>query len=272
MSTKNIDDAVKATVETFVAKAFMFSAFDVTKTVRADLGKSVFVSHNDVRDIVSSMYANGLMDQYVRDLAKMGSSAEAWVYYHPISDINDYDSDWINSNPNQDGMKADKDSSNASATMPPLSFDVAVGDTTLQVYTKDSLNTLFPNATFSDGFIKAIDSYVPPTSVNTKTNDCKEKLHDLTKEGRLNIPKSILEKAGIPTTDMFCLQVVGNTIVIANPNFSGSFDYIKYADKTGRIRLSLTDINPITTIGAYNHRYKINYSPNKEVIIVEATF
>jgi len=244
---KNIDDAVAATVDTFVSKAFMFSAFDVTKTVRNSLGKSVFVSHGDVRVMVADMYAHGLMSQYVKDLAKMGSNTEAWVYYHPCSDISTYDSDWMNSNPNQDGMKVDKDSSNS---LPPLTLDATVAINTVTT-TSPTLITTTPNTASSDD------------------------LHTLTKEGRLNIPKSILKQANFDDCSrMFCIKKNNDHIVISKPvaaGLSGNFDYVKYSDKTGRIRLNFSEINSITP-NPYSHKYKISCSANKDEVIIEKTF
>lgn len=273
---KNIDKvAVMATVETFMNKGFMFSAFDVTKTIRANVGKNVFIPHTEVREVVSSMYEDGSMGQYVRDLAKMGSSSEAWVYYHPVSDINDYDSDWINSNPNQDGMKADKDSSNSSTSMPPLTLDVDVGGNTLKVHNKDSIvnpsspiqKAITAIKNFKSPFAKAIDSCSGQISSDPNINASKYKYHKLTKEGRLNIPKSILDKVIANSNKMLYIKRnQSNLCITTDPSIS--YDYCKYiADRTGRMRLSLSDIDPITSGNPYASQYKISCDGDKGIVI-----
>ena len=98
------NSAVVTVVSGFVSKGFMFTAFDVTKFLRASGSQ---VKHSDVNSAVKQMYRDGEMDNYLRDTKDIGAPVAPFVYYHQNSDLDKYSPDWIDNDPNQDKMKND---------------------------------------------------------------------------------------------------------------------------------------------------------------------
>jgi len=90
---------VKAIVEDWVESGQMFTAYDVTKVLRTEVGTSVHINHFDVRKIVNDMWFDTWNDykpsvfndsNYNRTLADL-PKAVAWVYHHSLADYMDYD-------------------------------------------------------------------------------------------------------------------------------------------------------------------------------------
>lgn len=74
---------IKTVVNEYVNDNKMFTAFDVTKEVRARVRDRV--SHTDVRRDVHSMFSTGTMFGYNRTLANLaGVNPQPWIY-HPLS-------------------------------------------------------------------------------------------------------------------------------------------------------------------------------------------
>jgi bifunctional DNA-binding transcriptional regulator/antitoxin component of YhaV-PrlF toxin-antitoxin module len=86
------DFATLQEIETVVLEkcqnAELFTAFDVTKAVRAKVGRSVSVPHNDVKQEVHNLFASGQMgSDYTRTLGNLPLASgipQPWVY-HPTT-------------------------------------------------------------------------------------------------------------------------------------------------------------------------------------------
>ena len=118
--SSNTQKAVKDKIEAFVQKGFMFTSFDVTRAVRVDLGSHIKVFHSGVKSMVNDMHDNGEMGTHVKEIISVGTSVAPWLYYNPSSDVNDYNPHWLDTDPNQDNMKA---SASVGYTPPTLDLD-----------------------------------------------------------------------------------------------------------------------------------------------------
>lgn len=104
---------VKATITDFVNRGFMFTAFDVTKTLRKD---GDHVKHGNINEIVQAMFKSNEMGMYERQTINIpGQPVEPFLYFHPFSDVANYQADWVNNNPDQTGMKNDSATDSGSA-------------------------------------------------------------------------------------------------------------------------------------------------------------
>lgn len=82
-------------VNEFVKAGIMFSAYDVTKSLRAD-GEKVF--HRDVRDVVRNMFANGDMGDYGRQNYTLNNGDVTFVYLNEnVDDLSNYREDDMSS-------------------------------------------------------------------------------------------------------------------------------------------------------------------------------
>lgn len=89
MSTKLIKKYTKDVVNDFIDKGKMFTAYDVTRAVRS---AGIECYHNQVRDIVHTLYKNQEMDcEYSRNAINI-NGASPYVYHHYMDDPNTYDS------------------------------------------------------------------------------------------------------------------------------------------------------------------------------------
>lgn len=211
------EQTIRATVAKFVNDGFMFTAFDVTRRVRKDIGKSTFVSHSDTNRIVQGMHANGSMNSYVKDLVQVNANVEPWLYYHPYSDVSNYDPHWIENDPNQDNMKADLSAAptTTAATYTPPTLDLDEED-------EDSV----PVASTSD-------TTTPVSSVCLGKNQ-----HKLTKEGRLQIPIDMARTAGFRPYQTVSVVKDGNKLTVTGGAFSAvNVQQRIVVNKDGRIRV-----------------------------------
>ena len=96
---------VETVVNEWMKNGFMFSAYDVTQKIRLN---GDWVRHHAVRDIVLNLFNDKKMDDYAKTLVVVSSSTNGdstFVYHHPSSDANIYQSDWVVNNPLQTGIK-----------------------------------------------------------------------------------------------------------------------------------------------------------------------
>ena len=88
MLTQSQVDQVEAQVEAVTGDKQMFTAFDITRRLRA---KGEHIAHSDVRDVVHGMYRDGEMhDDYIRTLQNINTSDTAFVYHMPSHDLSEY--------------------------------------------------------------------------------------------------------------------------------------------------------------------------------------
>lgn len=72
----------------------LFTAYDITKEVRNRVGRGTSVLHNDVKQEVHNMFANGQMGaDYTRNLGNLSLPAgvsQPWVYHRTTDDVVNY--------------------------------------------------------------------------------------------------------------------------------------------------------------------------------------
>jgi hypothetical protein len=76
--TPLLEQMIRDTVGDKIAAGATFSAFDITKEVRAE---KVPVVHGELKEIVHRMFDDGQMPGYDRRLVDYGGPVEAWQYY-----------------------------------------------------------------------------------------------------------------------------------------------------------------------------------------------
>lgn len=244
MCDARTESLVRSTVDGFVSKGYMFTAFDVTRFLRKS-GEQV--AHHDVNGVVKAMFANSEMgsgaDQYQRDTKDVGAKVPPFIYYHPYSDVDNYDQDWINTNPTQNGMKNDP-----VASMPSFSVPVASPATP---------STPAPAVGTSTMTISGITVKNLPANVRA-----------VTKEGRLEIPLTIMLKAGFASNDEAYVHKLNDKLVIENSKSVGYGAGIPVnVNGDGRIRLSRGALNGISN----GNLFKVETTgTNDEVIEVSA--
>jgi hypothetical protein len=221
MCDARTESLVRSTVDGFVSKGYMFTAFDVTRFLRKS-GEQV--AHHDVNGVVKSMFANSEMgsgsDQYQRDTKDVGAKVPHFIYYHPYSDVDNYDQDWINSNPTQNGMKNDPVASLPSFSTPatPATPVTPVPVTSTMTITGMTVKNLPAN-------VRAV-----------------------TKEGRLEIPLTVMLKTGFASNDEAYVRKLNDKLVIENSKSVGYGIGLPVAvNKDGRIRLSRGALNGISS-------------------------
>ena len=251
MST-SVDQTTRDTVSKFVADGFMFTSFDVTVAVRRALGKGMFVSHHDVKNVVEGMYNDGDMQQHVRNVINVGANVEPWLYYHPTCDVTDYDPHWINNNPNQTNMKADVSSVPASTGYTPPSLDLDdeedADEAEADVDTTPSCST------------SAATTQTPVSSVRLGKNE-----HRLTVEGRLHIPINITRQAGLYPYQQVSLIRSKDKITIHPYAIPSSHQKIVKVNKDGRIRIGYWDLKYIA-VAPKSTTFKVELD-NSDIVI-----
>ena len=229
-----VEEATKDSVLEMTREDNMFTAFDVTKIVRKTLGRSEKVFHNDVNGIVQGMFNGGQIFQkdntpYTRSLIDIGSTAQPWLY-HPVSfDPTSYDKNWTS---NMDQTKSKK----AQDTSVTLDFDEEEEE---------------------DEEDENDDSFDDPFMYGCTT-----------KEGRLNIPQSLLSK--IPSNQK--AYFLSDKIIISkdDPGIDSYFSSISLNKK--RVRISKRNLrksfgNSICSNSSFNFAYKDNH---QRIVITKA--
>jgi len=75
--------AVTDAANDFISQGKMFTAYDVTRKVRA---MNIQVFHKDVREVVRDMFSTGQMQNYSKRLMPIPSSPNPAFVYHPVTD------------------------------------------------------------------------------------------------------------------------------------------------------------------------------------------
>lgn len=163
-------------VNSFVADGFMFTAYDVTRSMRKN---NIKVLHREVNDVVKSMFNNAKMGDYTRDLFDVGSTSVPWVYMHPLSDVQDYSPDWMQNNPTQENMR--------------------------YVYAPT-----IDNESDEDEDDDEDEGETADATADSTNND----ILYVTKENRLNIPKHLVRQAQLRPTHNVALFTDDNKIII----------------------------------------------------------
>lgn len=84
---KIVEDVVNENVQ----NCKMFTAFDITREVRARVGKGTPVPHGDVKQEVHNMFASGQFANYARTLANLPiSNPQPWIYHQNSDDPLNY--------------------------------------------------------------------------------------------------------------------------------------------------------------------------------------
>ncbi|MFA7218938.1 MAG: hypothetical protein WC119_00235 [Synergistaceae bacterium] len=256
--SNSIDQVIRDVIDKFVSDGFMFTAFDVTRTVREEVGKSTSVSHNDVKVIIQNAFNNGELGQYVRDLINVGTKVEPFVYYHPYSDIVNYDPKWILNDPKQDNMKADL-SKVPSTPVNPVTPSTSGGYQPPILDLDEDDTTPVSAAPSSTAGSLAISNAIQPK------NNLGKNQHRLTREGRLQIPINIVREAGFQVNqntsvinDNGKLTIMGQAIPAVNSE-------IVRVNKDGRIRICHSILKSITS-NPKNEVFKVERN-NGEIII-----
>ena len=210
---------VKTVVDEFVSKGFMFTAFDVTNLLRSN-GSQVF--HSEVNKAVQEMFRHGEMTDYEKDIVDVGAPVSPFVYYHRNSDVSNYQSDWIDNNPDQNGMLNDSTKDNGISQPTPSSYGV-----------NPTPITPTPNVT-----VKTTKASIPKGAYNVD------------KDGRLNIPPTLVNSLGVEPWDFVGVMTDSKKLVIATETLANSISsgyYKKYmVNKDGRIRINCSILKTIS--------------------------
>jgi len=242
----NTEKLVRDTVTQFVTDGYMFTAYDVTRTLRK-AGTSLH--HKEVNTLIQGMFKNSEMGSYVRDAVDVNASVMPFVYYHPYGDVSKYDQDWTNSNPTQTGMKVD------TATAP-------TNPTSSGGYTPPSLDgTSAPVTVASSGTGAQVSSPFAPT---TKVKLAKgERL--TTKNGRLQIPIHMARNQGyIPHQEVYVVVGTAGLVLSSLSGHGASIEYPVTVNKDGRIRICRKILKNISTGN------KFLVSRNSQIVISAA--
>jgi len=103
--------AVTDAANGFISQNKMFTAYDVTRRVRA---MNIRVFHKDVREVVRDMFSTGQMQNYSKRLMPIPSSPNPAFVYHPVTD------DPANYDP-LDNLPGNRTTSNTTAPATPAS-------------------------------------------------------------------------------------------------------------------------------------------------------
>lgn len=222
---------VVTVVDGFVSKGFMFTAFDVTKFIRASGSQ---IHHSDVNSAVKQMFRDGEMNGYDRAVKDIGAPVAPFVYYHPNSDVDKYSSDWLDNDPNQDKMKNDANDGSSTvagvAQPTPSSFNVNSGS----------------------GKITPIKVTKPVLPKGVKGVD---------KEGRLYIAPVITQSAGLVPKQVVWIVKDNSGLVIDAHASTGAWGVSVNND--GRIRICRSVLSKLGPVMGY----KITANPGSIEIL-----
>ena len=224
----NTESLVKTTVNGFIQKGYMFSAFDVTRFLRKGGER---VRHNDTKDIVTEMFGNSEMGMYIRTTKDIGAPVAPFIYSHPYSDISNYSPDWIDANPNQDNMRYD-------AAYVFSSCGVAVGSCILATP-------------------PVFSAPVQSNQSKVKSSKLPDGVYKTTKEGRLNIPIDLVSSVS-SSQSSYKFVVNSNEITILPVIYPSLYK----VNKDGRIRVSRSVLNKISN----GNLFKIEAKSNEIVV------
>ena len=236
------EQKIRAAINGFVQKGFMFTAFDVTKFIRAD---GTRMSHRDVHDTLVTMFCNSELPDYTRDTVDVGAAVAPFVYYSQYSSVNGYDKDWLTTNPTQAGMNGT--ASTTGVAQPAPMPATAMGTPTAHP-------SLYAPAT----------PLVLPLVTNSAAK-VKQSLPDgkvMTKEGRLEIPNRMLKRlerlafsTGWHPLDGVAICTDTNKILVRTDFVTAANQYPNYvavkANAEGRIRICRRYLSKISKGNAF---------------------
>ena len=230
MCDARTENAVRDKVAEFVTAGYMFTAYDVTKSLR-NSGEQV--KHHEVNDVVQAMFNNGDMNDYNRDVKDIGAPVKPFIYYSPYSDLNLYDKDWLTNDPTQKAManKSGASGSSGSSGYQPASLTPA---------SPAAAKASFP-ATIAAILVKKVAAKAPTGG------------RLITKEGRLTIPIHTVVNFGMkPHQAVYIYKgKIAPALVLtqyppAGPDYSAAINQLM-VNRDGRIRLSQVDLKKIST-------------------------
>lgn len=197
------NNAVVTVVDGFVSKGFMFTAFDVTKFLRASGNQ---IHHSDVNTAVKQMFRHGEITGYDRAVKDIGAPVAPFVYFHPNSDVDKYSPDWIDNDPTQDNMK--NDVNDGASTV------AGVAQPTASSYGK----------------------VTPVKATHTVKASLPKGVQGVDKEGRLYIAPVVTQSAGLlPKQTVWIVTDNSTKLVINTKTSSGAWGVTVNSD--GRIRV-----------------------------------
>lgn len=188
--SNDLQSKVMVVINDWIAKDYMFSAFDVTKKLRHQ-GDSV--SHWEVRNIIRDEFNNGSMGSYIRSLVKVAID-NTFVYHSLTQDSDSYNSDWQNSDPTQDLIKPKSQSALSSQS---AQFVKIVPNQPTKVTVLNPLN---------------LQTFFNP--YNKPTPQPSDDVVQLTSDVRLNIGPKLLSAIGARQNDNIELEMNNNKLEI----------------------------------------------------------
>ena len=236
------EQQINGIVDGFVNKGFSFTAFDVTKSVRAS-GTQVY--HSECKDLVNGLFNNSGMPDYSRTSVPVpGAKVDPLVYHHQNANAHGYQPDWIVSNPNQNGFKHD-----GSVTAPPSGG----GYTPLSQLDVDDVDADDgDDGDDDDGGVPTVPSVSPATNKPQSAAPLASWNIAVTKEGRLQIPINLARSNGLhPNLTVFLHYngtVLGGKLEVKKYCASQG-DHPVLVNKDGRIRVCKSILR--STIGVY---------------------
>ena len=215
---------VAMVVDGFVSKGFMFTAFDVTKFMRAS---GIQIHHSEVNTAVKEMFRDGEMSNYLRDSKDIGAPVAPLVYYHQNSDLDKYSPDWLENDPSQDKMKNDGDDGSGTVA--------GVAQPTPSSYGKASTS---------------------PVPVKSAKVTLPNGVHGVDKEGRLYIAPVVTQSVGlVPYQNVSIYNDNFDKVVIDPANMIAFGARMVSVNGDGRIRVCrslLKKISPSTGLYMIN--------------------
>lgn len=225
MCTSSEQREIKLVVDKFVGNNFMFTAYDVTKTVRA---RGIDIKHADVRDEVRRLFRNGVCN-YTNTVVDVGNSNGAPFVYHLMTDDpNVYEPTWLETDPDQKSIPR------ASLSGTPGSYIPATASAGPAPVSPSPVT------------VPSTDGSAPSPFARTR-NPYKK---SVTKDGRLQISSVLVKK--INTTGsawLYLYEFTGNLVIRSVPShhFGETFVQEYEINKDKRIRISHKTLKNVFT-------------------------
>jgi len=238
MDSTKLTQLVKDVVADFIADEKLFSAYDITKTLRSD-GNDV--RHFEVKDIVHGLFANYEMDtQMIRTGKRLSGGRWTLVYHLNWQDVSNYDPNDVAevAKVTDDGTSG-QDRDSYSDTQDRDSYDVDVDEEDEE--DDDVVDVSYVDATINDDHItlykdnrrrvcipaeklRTIGAYVGevvyalPTADKisiTQTDTVNSHPYIVDKDNNVRIGNLVLNKAGLGSVDeVDCAVRCGDIVII----------------------------------------------------------
>lgn len=185
---------VEQLISQLTGNALMFTAFDITMMLRR-ANPSTNIRHGEVRDAVHQLFTNNQINGYRRDLQRMDSGQEAYVFYPYGTDVEDYDPNFF-------------------ATTTPQSVSVPnLSSLPTQVAASQPLTTMQTTTPTSSLGNLGTSLALKPKRARYSTDKVPQD-----KFGRLRVPACVLRAAGFKPSDTVRVVIDPNVIVVASDN------------------------------------------------------